>query len=77
MTDPEREKEVPMRRKATVTSYFDTRASVPMIRLRGRWLMRAGFREGDALRIEVEDGRLILTRPGDPAPARIHSPEDH
>jgi type I toxin-antitoxin system toxin SymE len=65
-----------MHRKATVTSYFDTRVCVPMIRLRGHWLMRAGFREGDALRIEVEDGRLILTRPGDPLPARILLPEE-
>jgi hypothetical protein len=54
-----------MHRKATVTSYFDARATVPMIRLRGRWLVRAGFREGDGLRIEVEEGRLVLTRPGD------------
>jgi len=64
-----------MHRKATVTSYFDTRVSVPMIRLRGRWLMLAGFREGDALRIEVEEGRLILT-PGDPLPTRILFPEE-
>lgn len=55
-----------MHRKATVTSYFDTRVSVPMIRLRGRWLMHAGFQEGDALRIEVEEGRLVLTRPANP-----------
>lgn len=66
-----------MDRKATVTSYFDARASVPMIRLRGRWLMLAGFREGDALRIEVEEGRLILTRPGDPLPTRILLPEEY
>lgn len=66
-----------MDRKATVTSYFDARASVPMIRLRGRWLMLAGFREGDALRIEVEDGRLILTRPRDPLPTRILLPEEY
>lgn len=66
-----------MHRKATVTSYFDARVSVPMIRLRGRWLMRAGFREGDALWIEVQEGRLILTRPGDLGPARIHPPEKH
>lgn len=65
-----------MHRKATVTSYFDTRVSVPMIRLRGRWLMRAGFRKGDALRIEVEEGRLILTRPGDPLPTRTLLPEE-
>lgn len=52
-------------RQATVTSYFDARASVPMIRLRGRWLLRAGFREGDSIEIEVEAGRLILARPPD------------
>jgi len=66
-----------MHRKATVTSYFDARVTVPMIRLRGQWLMHAGFREGDALRIEVEDGRLVLTRPEDPVPARIHFREEH
>jgi hypothetical protein len=65
-----------MHRRITVTSYFDSRVSVPMIRLRGRWLMRAGFREGDALRIEVEEGRLVLTRPADPVPTRILLPED-
>ena len=64
-----------MRRKATVTSYFDARASVPMIRLRGRWLLRAGFREGDPLRIEVGEGRLFLTRPVDPAPICIPQEE--
>jgi hypothetical protein len=47
-----------------------------MIRLRGRWLMRAGFREGDALRVEVEEGRLVLTRPGDPLPACNSFPEE-
>ena len=65
-----------MHRKATVTSYFDTRVSVPMIRLRGRWLMLAGFREGDALRIEVEDGRLILTRPADSPETSLLSEEN-
>ena len=66
-----------MHRKATVTSYFDARVTVPMIRLRGRWLKRAGFREGDALRIEVQDGRLVLTRPDDPVPTRIPLGEEH
>jgi hypothetical protein len=65
-----------MRRKATVTLYFDARASVPMIRLRGRWLMRAGFQKGDALRVEVEEGRLVLTLPGDPLPACSSFPEE-
>jgi Toxin SymE, type I toxin-antitoxin system len=66
-----------MHRRITVTSYFDTRVSVPMIRLRGRWLMRAGFRKGDALRIEVAEGRLILTRPRDPLPTSILLPEEY
>lgn len=66
-----------MHRKASVTSYFDARTTVPMIRLRGRWLKRAGFREGDALRIEVQDGRLVLTRPEDSVPARIPFREEH
>jgi Toxin SymE, type I toxin-antitoxin system len=65
-----------MHRKATVTSYFDARVSVPMIRLRGRWLVHAGFREGDALQIEVEEGRLVLTRPGDSLPPRPVLPEE-
>jgi Toxin SymE, type I toxin-antitoxin system len=66
-----------MHRKATVTSYFDARVTVPMIRLRGRWLKRAGFREGDALRIEVQDGRLVLTRPEGPVPVCIPFREEH
>ena len=65
-----------MHRKATVTSYFASRVSVPMIRLRGWWLMRAGFRKGDPLRIEVEEGRLVLSRPADPPPISI-SKEEH
>ena len=66
-----------MRRKATVTSYFDTRASVPMIRLRGQWLLRAGFREGDPLEIEVAAGRLVLARPPDPLPTCILPMEEY
>jgi Toxin SymE, type I toxin-antitoxin system len=66
-----------MHRKATVTSYFDARVTVPMIRIRGQWLKRAGFCEGDGIRIEVQDGRLVLTRPQGPVPTRIPSREEH
>lgn len=66
-----------MHRKATVTSYFDARVTVPMIRLRGHWLMRAGFHEGDAIQIEVQNGRLVLMRPQGPVPTRIPSREEH
>jgi hypothetical protein len=66
-----------MHRKAMVTSYFDARVTVPMIRLRGRWLTQAGFLEGDALRIEVEERRLVLTRPEGPVPTRSPFREEH
>jgi hypothetical protein len=33
-------------RKITVTYSFRERYSVPMIRLRGKWLQNAGFEEG-------------------------------
>lgn len=34
---------------------------VPFLRLRGRWLEHAGFREGDQVQVEVEEGRLVIT----------------
>lgn len=48
-------------RKITVSYSFRERGSVPMIRLRGKWLHRAGFGEGQVVRVEVADGLLILT----------------
>jgi len=50
-------------RKTTVTYCFRDNASVPMIRLRGKWLKPAGFEEGTLVRIEVAEGRLTLTVP--------------
>lgn len=35
---------------------------VPFIRLRGRWLALAGFRPGDRIKVEVDYGRLTITR---------------
>lgn len=37
------------------------RPYVPFLRLRGRWLERAGFRVGDDVAIAVEPGRLVIT----------------
>ena len=54
-----------MHRKITVASCFDRGEIIPMIRLRGRWLRRAGFQEGQRLRLEVEDGKLILSNGDD------------
>lgn len=48
-------------RKATVSYSFRDNTTVPMIRLRGKWLKRAGFEEGTLVEIAVSDGRLTLT----------------
>lgn len=49
----------------TVASYFDARADdhdqLPMIRLRGQWLQRIGFKAGERLVVTEEDGRIVLT----------------
>ena len=34
---------------------------VPLLRLKGLWLRRAGFVPGSRVRVEVEDAKLILT----------------
>jgi len=34
---------------------------VPFLRLRGRWLERAGFAIGDDVQVVVEPGRLVIT----------------
>jgi len=48
-------------RKTTVTYSFRDNESIPMIRLRGKWLALAGFGEGQLVRVEVTEGRLTLT----------------
>ena len=48
-------------RKATVTHSFRENDSVPMIRLRGKWLSLAGFAEGTQIEVEVAHGSLTLT----------------
>lgn len=48
-------------RKATVSYSFRDNTTVPMIRLRGKWLKRAGFEEGTLVEITVSDGSLTLT----------------
>jgi hypothetical protein len=48
-------------RKATVSYTFQAPDWVPMIRLRGKWLKRAGFEEGRLVQIDVDNGRLTVT----------------
>lgn len=52
-------------RKVTVTYSIRERDSVPMIRLRGKWLKGAGFEEGRLVRVDVAEGKLILTLASD------------
>lgn len=49
-------------RSVTVTYSVRERDTVPMIRLRGKWLALAGFEEGAHVHIDVALGRLTLTR---------------
>ena len=46
----------PLRRNG----YYEGDRKVPTLRLHGRWLREAGFRIGERVRIEVEEGRLIV-----------------
>ena len=47
-------------RKATVTYSFRENDTVPMIRLRGKWLSLAGFEEGTQIEVKVGHGSLTL-----------------
>jgi toxic protein SymE len=48
-------------RSLTVTYSFRDNRSVPMIRLRGKWLTEAGFQEGQCVQVDVASGRIVLT----------------
>lgn len=53
-------------RMFTIAKSFDEKAhegagrSVPMIRMRGRWLQRLGFRKGDRIVVEERRGELVV-----------------
>lgn len=47
-------------RDLTVSDFYRTGKSVPMIRVSGLWLEERGFRVGDCVRIKCEDGQLII-----------------
>lgn len=35
---------------------------IPQIRLQGLWLQETGFKPGDNLNVQCEDGKLVITR---------------
>lgn len=49
-----------MQRTTTVTDFLERGTVVPMIRLRGHWLTRAGFSLGQQIHVEVAAGTLVL-----------------
>ena len=49
--------------------------TAPMVRLRGRWLAREGFREGEKYSVDALPGTLSLTLAERP-PRREYSPEE-
>ena len=58
----------PDRRRLTVLNHYRSTGRVPIIRLAGRWLARAGFAPGCRLEVTGRRGRLVVkvTAPPDP-----------
>lgn len=47
-------------RDLTVSDFYRSGKSVPMIRVSGLWHEELGFKVGDCARIKCEDGQLII-----------------
>src|SRR5438105_1925140 len=65
---PRRRRNARGEKLVTVAQLFDATASdaqLPMIRLRGRWLQRLGFRVGERIAVSEEHGRIVLTLAGE------------
>jgi len=60
-------------RSVTVTYVVQRRDTVPMIRLRGKWLTEAGFPEGHPVQVDVASGRIVLTANSPPPESRSNS----
>lgn len=64
--EPRRVRRADDERALTIGTSFDERANqgrgrtVPMIRMRGRWLQRLGFRKGERVLIEERRGELVI-----------------
>ena len=46
----------------TVSLYPETKANIPWIRLRGLWLLQAGFTPQSRIRVRVMTGCLVITK---------------
>lgn len=65
-----------MRKRTLTVSYLaDGRTTFPFIRFRGLWLAEAGFHPGDTIEVQVEHGRLIVTKVN-PDGSEVEAPRD-
>ena len=44
---------------------------VPFIRMSGKWLQAAGFEPGDSIEVEVEYGRLVISKLSAPVASEL------
>lgn len=51
-------------RQLTVSRTGDYRKPVPLLRLQGQWLERAGFPAGSRVVVKVQKGRLVIQSMG-------------
>ncbi|MFQ5903178.1 MAG: SymE family type I addiction module toxin [Candidatus Binatia bacterium] len=51
-------------RKLTISKTYDGRRAVPLLRLQGRWLERAGFPAGARVVVRVQERRIVLLGSG-------------
>ena len=48
-------------RDLTVSDFYRSGKSVPMIRVSGLWLEELGFKVGDCVRIKCDTGQLVIS----------------
>ena len=49
-------------RRLTVSEMHDGRGAVPLLRLQGRWVARAGFPAGTRVVVQVQQGKIVILR---------------
>lgn len=45
---------------------WNRNSQIPRINLQGKWLERMGFSIGDRLKVECQDGRIVITKENEP-----------
>lgn len=50
------------RKERSLYAWATRPVEIPQIRLQGKWLQETGFKPGDNLNVQCEDGKLVITR---------------